>query len=113
MYFDENEMLEICKKYGIDVIEKEGYPLCNGRELNDSFSIRDIMNDICNIAVNMKTIYTETLDLKVSIGHEDNGYTNCSLNNLEKTCYIKRDNDGHCDSEKSLILNDNNISIAA
>ena len=27
MLFNEEEMLKVCRKYGIDVVEKDGYPL--------------------------------------------------------------------------------------
>ena len=32
MLYDEAEVLRICKKYGIETVKKEGYPLYMGRK---------------------------------------------------------------------------------
>lgn len=45
MLFDEKEVVEICKKYGIETVEKEGYPLYQDKEMNESFSIAEIMRE--------------------------------------------------------------------
>lgn len=113
MLFNEKEMLDICKKYGIDVVEKKGYPLFNGKEMDENFSMCEIMNNACCEAVNKKIIYSETLEIQVSIDFEGNDYTNCSLNSLDKPYFIKTDNSEQNRGVKSLMVNNNNISIAA
>ena len=45
MLYDEEEVLRICKKYGIETVEKEGYPLYQGIEMDENFSIAEIMNE--------------------------------------------------------------------
>lgn len=41
-YFDEDEMIEICKKYGIDVVENDGVVLCGGVPITDQLTEEDI-----------------------------------------------------------------------
>ena len=43
--YDEKQMLEICKKYGIETVKKEGYPLYMGKEMDENFSIAEIMRE--------------------------------------------------------------------
>lgn len=43
--FDEKEVVEICKKYGIETVRKEGYPLYQGKEMDKNFSIAEIMRE--------------------------------------------------------------------
>lgn len=50
MLYDEKEVVEICKKYGIETVEKEGYPLYQGKEMDENFSIADIMREPIPIA---------------------------------------------------------------
>lgn len=52
MLFDEKQMLEICKKYGIETIEKEGYPLYQGKEMDENFSISEIMHEPIRVKYN-------------------------------------------------------------
>ena len=112
MLFNEKEMLKVCRKYGIDVVEKDGYPLYNGQEIDESFSIRDIMNDSCNTGINEKIIYSEVLEINVNINFESNDYANCSSDSLDKLGIIATENNERYESIGSLMLN-NNISIAA
>lgn len=49
MLYDEKEVVEICKKYGIEVVEKEGYPLYQSKEMDENFSIAEIMNESIKI----------------------------------------------------------------
>lgn len=44
MLYDEKQMLEICKKYGIETVEKEGYPLYQGKEMDGNFSYSEMMH---------------------------------------------------------------------
>lgn len=113
MLFDEKEMLDICKKYGIDVVEKKGYPLCNGQEMDESFSVRDIMNDTYHASINKKTIYSEIMEVRISIDFEKKDYTNFSLNSMDNPYFMKINKGEYDKSVKPLILDNNNISIAA
>lgn len=45
MLFDEKQVIEICNKYGIETVEKKGYPLYQGKEMDESFSIAEIMRE--------------------------------------------------------------------
>lgn len=45
--FNEKQMLDICKKYGIDVAEKDGYPLLMGEEMDENFSAEEMMQESC------------------------------------------------------------------
>lgn len=45
MLFDEKQVLEICKKYGIETVRKKGYPLYQGKEMDESFSIAESMRE--------------------------------------------------------------------
>lgn len=47
--YDEKEVVEICKKYGIEIVEKEGYPLYQGIEMDENFSIAEIMRELIPI----------------------------------------------------------------
>lgn len=42
MLFDEKEVLDVCAKYGIATIKKEGYPLFEGQEMDESFKLSSI-----------------------------------------------------------------------
>ena len=45
MLFDEKEMLELCKKYDIPVVENNGVPLFENEEMTEEFLISEIMNE--------------------------------------------------------------------
>ena len=45
MLYDEKEVVEICKKHGIETVEKKGYPLYQGKEMDENFSIAEIMRE--------------------------------------------------------------------
>lgn len=45
MVCNEEEVLRICKKYGIETVEKEGYPIYRDKEMDENFSISDIMHE--------------------------------------------------------------------
>ena len=54
MLFDEKQMLEICKKYGIETVEKEGYPLYQGKEMDESFSFSEMMHQTVRVKHNTR-----------------------------------------------------------
>ena len=45
MLFDEKQVVEIWKKYGIETVRKEGYPLYQEKEMDEKFSIAEIMRE--------------------------------------------------------------------
>lgn len=45
MLYNEKEVVEICNKYGIETVEKKGYPLYQGKEMDENFSIVDIIRE--------------------------------------------------------------------
>lgn len=45
MLYNEEEIIRICEKYGIDMVETKGYPLYKGKEMDKDFSVRDVMNE--------------------------------------------------------------------
>lgn len=45
MLYNEEEVLRICKKYGIETEVMEGYPTYMGKEMNENFSIEEIMRE--------------------------------------------------------------------
>lgn len=110
MLFDEKEMLELCKKYNIETVKKEGYPIFDGEDMNDSFMISSIMNvpivQTSNIKIASQVISTSismsqqcTLDKKVDTAQD------------YKYCYAEID---ECyNVTKSDIENNSGISRAA
>lgn len=42
---DGNEVKRICKKYGIETVEKEGYPIYMGKEMDENFSFSEMMHE--------------------------------------------------------------------
>lgn len=45
MLYDEEEMLRICRKYGIKTVKKKGMPLYKSKEMDENFSISEIMHE--------------------------------------------------------------------
>ena len=43
--YNEKEVVEICNKYGIETVENKEYPLYQGKEMDEKFSIVDIMHE--------------------------------------------------------------------
>lgn len=43
--YDKKEVIEICNKYGIETVETEGYPIYMGKEMDEKFSIAEIMRE--------------------------------------------------------------------
>ena len=113
MLFNEQEMLEVCKKYGIDVVEKDGYPLFKNEEMDDDFSMYNIMHDSCGIDIQEKTLYSKTMNLKIPIEFEGNDFINCSTNSIDNPCFIGVNKDNDSDKERSTISNGSIFSMAA
>ena len=106
MLFDEKEMLEICNKYGIEVVESNGYPLDNGIEMNpETFSFKELMNEHKRIQYKTSIVVTESIKTHVSIEKTKNSEEFMSSTN---TCCIEAE----CVDE-SITSTMNDISLAA
>lgn len=114
MIFDEKEMLEVCQKYGIDVVEKKGYPLYDGIEMDENFSMNNIMHDTYSIGIDGKTIYSETLELEMPVIFEHIDIDNCfNSNNVGKPHFVLVENNEYNKNMKPSMVSDYNISFAA
>lgn len=45
MLYNEEEVLRICKKYGIKAVKKSGYPIYEGKEMDENFSVEEILRE--------------------------------------------------------------------
>lgn len=54
MLYDEKQMLEICKKYGIETVKKNGMPLYKGKEMDENFSFSEMMHQTVRVKRNTK-----------------------------------------------------------
>ena len=45
MLYDEKEVTEVCKKYGIETVKKKGAPLYMGKEMDENFSFSEMMHE--------------------------------------------------------------------
>ena len=45
MLYDEKEVMEVCKKYGIKMVKGKGMPLYKVKEMDENFSIAEIMHE--------------------------------------------------------------------
>ena len=45
MLYNEEEVVRICKKHGIKMVEKEGCPLFTGEEMDENFPISQIFDE--------------------------------------------------------------------
>lgn len=49
MLYSKEEMLHVCKKYGIETVKKVGAPLYHGKEMADDFSFEQMMREPCSL----------------------------------------------------------------
>lgn len=80
MSFVEKQILDICKRYGINVVKKKGYPLYMGKEMDENFSVEEIMRDSDeqDEIVSSK----ERLELSMPVFYEEeNDFNNSLLGN--------------------------------
>lgn len=45
MLYNEKEVMEVCKKYGIETVKKNSMPLYKGKEMDENFSIAEIIHE--------------------------------------------------------------------
>lgn len=103
MYLDMNEMLEICNRYGIDVIDKNHPEYYK----DEDFSMADIMKEPYVHIINEESIFSGTLEISISI---EDDYVYCD-NDTDFTCSISKDLE--YSNVFSIIDKDNEIKKAA
>lgn len=106
MLYNEEEVLNICKKYGIETIETEGYPIYMDEEMDENFSIAEIMHEP------IKTIHSSDF-VKISMKTSKNMSLSCNFYNSEivpSICY-EREIDNNTNT--STISCDNKNKYAA
>lgn len=54
MLYDEKEVVEICKKYGIKTVKKKGMPLYKGKEMDENFSFSEMMHQPIRVKHNTR-----------------------------------------------------------
>lgn len=82
MLYNEKEMYELCKQYGIEVINSDDKDYYKDIE----FSMKDIMNEPYIHTVVEKCIISETMEIPIAI--EDDFFVD---NNKTRTCQIIKD----------------------
>lgn len=73
MLYDEKELMEVCKKYGIKTVKKKGMPLYKGKEMDENFSIAEIMHESIPIKVSIWDeilVYVKYLKRKLKLKGE-------------------------------------------
>lgn len=106
MLYNEEEVLNICKKYGIETVETEGYPLYMGEEMDENFSISGIMNEP------MKIIQSSDL-IKISMKTSKNMLSNCNFYNSEEVSTVSYEKETDYNTNISTISCDNQNKYAA
>ena len=87
MLYNEEEVIRICKKYGIETIEKEGYPIYMENEMDENFSFSEMMHqpvdydDEDSIVVSSESI-TFSLPIYTEPSHYNNCYSSKCSNNI-------------------------------
>lgn len=96
MLFDEKEMIELCEKYGIPVVENKGIPMFKNEDMTEDFLISEVMNEpYVSYADNIK-ISSKKYSLNVTLTN------NLKIRNemLDNTSEIK-----HCSIRKDKYYN--------
>ena len=105
MLFNEKEMLELCERYGIDVIDR------NNEEYyeNIDFSMKDIMQEPYIHTIVEKCVFSTSISIDTTlIAENDLEFCNDNENN---TCSIIREK--HYDDLISVVGNNSVINKAA
>lgn len=89
MLFNEKEMLELCEKHGIEIVEKEGYPLLDGAEMSSDFSISELLNESYSTVIEERTLYTNSMNMCIDCSWDV--IKNVNNSNIE-SCNIIKDN---------------------
>lgn len=93
MLYDKEEMLRICKKYGIETIKKEGAPLCLGEEMDDDFSFEQIMREPCLFDDENIVISSEKVSFTMPVySYNDKKYNNYHATRTQKIEYANEEN---------------------
>ena len=114
MVCNEEEVLRICKKYGIETVEKEGYPIYRDKEMDENFSISDIMHEPVQCIFEDEIISSSNtieLSLPLSIRFYPQEYCNYYPSCQRNTIVYK--NDSESKNVMSNIYYDNANKFAA
>lgn len=111
MLFNEKQMLDICKKYGIDVVEHEGYPLYMGEEMNENFSFSEMMYQPIEIVDNSVIYSSESIQLSIPVFMDKTPSCNFYCSDVKKDLFYKKESSE--DKRLSSIPYDNQNKYAA
>ena len=111
MLYNEDEVKRICEKYGIETVEKEGYPIYMGEEMDENFSFSEMMRQPITFKDDIITLSSETITLSLPICVEPLFYNNCYPSEYENKISCEKE----CDFDKitSSIPYDNQNKFAA
>lgn len=92
MLYDEEEVLRICKKYGIETEVTEGYPTYMGEEINESFSIADIMYEPVKLTRDVY-VSSEIVTLSIPVILDRGSCLNCYPTEYREGIVYKKDSE--------------------
>lgn len=104
MYFNENEMMNICKRYGIEIMDKNDPDYYT----DEDFSMLDIMKEPYIHTISEKNIFSGTMEITVTF-EDDLGF--CNHSDESYTCSVSKDFDYN--NVCSVIDRNNGINKAA
>ena len=81
MMYNEREMINICKKYGIELVEKEGNPIYMGKEMDDDFSFSEMMKKTVQSDDSIYAV-VETIELSLPVYVDNSLSYNCCVGML-------------------------------
>ena len=102
MLYNEEEVLNICKKYGIETVETEGYPIYMYEEMDENFSIAEIMHEP------IKAIHSSD-SVKISMSVSKNNLSNCNFYDSATvaTIFYERETDSNTNTSTISCNNQN------
>lgn len=99
MLYSKEEMLRICKKYGIETIKKEGTPLYLGKEMTDDFSFEQMMREPCLFEEEKVIISSEKVSFTVPVySYNNKKYNDYHTKGTQKIDYKNERNDNNIES---------------
>ena len=99
MLYDNEEMLRICEKYGIETIEKEGAPLYLGKEMTEDFSFEQMMREPCVIKDDNIVTLSENFSFTIHVhSYNNRKYNDYHQNEAKKIDYTGENSDNNIES---------------
>lgn len=90
MLYNENEVVDICQKYGIETVEKEGFPLYMGEEMDEEFSFSEVMHEV-NPEYEDGVSSSSSFEISVPVHFEPQYSYNCCLAKCENNLINRND----------------------